>query len=359
MVTLDATEVQDENDLQEAQEAQEAQGATQAEVACMHCCGNGCDMCNGTGTLATLEESEVVAMLAELATTDEDQQPEEPEPGPVVAPASQGIAVTEEAQRAYNERKSYLEGIIGQLAIEQARLKAAVKRNRESLGDYTEQLESHINRGPERLPLFDRQTEAERAEGDGEQPTDTDDAPRPTEAASNGPGEISDTDPMPPDAVESFHAHMLATIEDGGITYGVKGTVVTAYADNEGDVFLAHWTGEPDEEGTECSTVYLIPEEYDRIEPAATPAPEASAVNSAESADSDESWRAERIDEALVKLGLTPGIAKILEGHEIVTMGDLADVPMRKGCDVSQLKGMTEKRLAKLDAATTAYWAAK
>lgn len=66
------------------------------------------------------------------------------------------VGVTDEAQRHFEERKHYLEERIGKLSIEQVRLKAAVKCNRESMNSVTEELEEHICRGPERLPLFDR-----------------------------------------------------------------------------------------------------------------------------------------------------------------------------------------------------------
>ena len=64
--------------------------------------------------------------------------------------------VTAEAQKHFNERKHALEERIGKLSIEQVRLKAAVKCNRECMNSVTEELQSHIARGPEALPLFDK-----------------------------------------------------------------------------------------------------------------------------------------------------------------------------------------------------------
>lgn len=80
--------------------------------------------------------------------------------------ASVPTGVSTEAQAAFDSRKHKLEEVIGKLAIEQVQLKAAVKRNRESLTDYTEQLENHLLRGPDQLPLFDRQPKTFNAEGD-------------------------------------------------------------------------------------------------------------------------------------------------------------------------------------------------
>jgi hypothetical protein len=73
-----------------------------------------------------------------------------------VTPQPVGSIVTDEAQRHFEARRHKLEETIGKLAIEQASLKVSVKRVRESLAEYTELLEEHLTRGPERLPLFDR-----------------------------------------------------------------------------------------------------------------------------------------------------------------------------------------------------------
>ena len=65
-------------------------------------------------------------------------------------------AVTDEAQRHYDDRKHELEEHLGRLSIEQVRLKAAVKCNREAMNTVTGELEDHLARGIVRLPLFDR-----------------------------------------------------------------------------------------------------------------------------------------------------------------------------------------------------------
>jgi hypothetical protein len=65
-------------------------------------------------------------------------------------------AVSDEAQQHYNDRKHALEEQLGKLSIEQVRLKAAVKCNREAMNTVIGELEDHLVRGPVRLPLFDR-----------------------------------------------------------------------------------------------------------------------------------------------------------------------------------------------------------
>jgi len=171
------------------------------------------------------------------------------------------IQTTDEAQAHFEAEKHRIECYIGKLAIEQARLKAAVKANREAMATYTEDLENHIDRGPERLPLFDRKPEA---------------------AAEQAATDTPLFDQAEPSAAE----------------------------------------------------------------PAAAPAPETVAA--------EEPWR-------LVKLadldGLTPKILEILEGHSLRTLGDWTDAPTAKGCDYTQLKGITEARLGKIQAAMDAYWA--
>ena len=166
------------------------------------------------------------------------------------AEASRNTAVaepTDEAQAAFDERRRQLEERIGQLAIEQARLKSAIKSNREELGEYTDDLRDHLLRGPVRLPLFDQKPTAEA------------------------------------EAVES--------------------------ANDE--------TQPPD----------------------------------------DETWRDLDIGEALPDL--SEKILEVLQEHGLNTMGDLADVAAIKGRELSQLKGVTEKRLAKLEFALEKFWAAR
>lgn len=75
------------------------------------------------------------------------------------------IIVTDEAQKDFENRKSKIEEIIGRLAIEATHIKASMKINRESTKGYTEELENHINCGPERLPLFELQGREQMAAG--------------------------------------------------------------------------------------------------------------------------------------------------------------------------------------------------
>ena len=85
--------------------------------------------------------------------------------GKLVSAATEGTpavdaapAVTDEAQRHYDARKHSLEEQLGKLSIEQIRLKAAVKCNREAMNTVTGELEDHLARGVVRLPMFDRAT---------------------------------------------------------------------------------------------------------------------------------------------------------------------------------------------------------
>ena len=100
--------------------------------------------------------------LEEIVTDKPDSEPcpdcaaAEPVAVDVVVPV-QPTGVTDGAQKHFDDRKHLLEESIGKLSIEQVRLKAAVKCNREAMNTVTEELESHICCGPERLPLFDRQ----------------------------------------------------------------------------------------------------------------------------------------------------------------------------------------------------------
>lgn len=67
-----------------------------------------------------------------------------------------------------------------------------------------------------------------------------------------------------------------------------------------------------------------------------------------------EAWRLDRLDTCLPDL--TGKILEVLADHGIKTMGDLAEVVVVTGSELSQLKGMTEKRLTKVEAAVDAYW---
>jgi hypothetical protein len=77
-------------------------------------------------------------------------------------PATQADASTtttdgppDEHQIAFDEEKHRLEEIIGKLAIERVRLKAATKSNRESIDNVTDEYESHLRRGVVRPPAFE------------------------------------------------------------------------------------------------------------------------------------------------------------------------------------------------------------
>ena len=82
-------------------------------------------------------------------------------------------AVTADAQQAFDERKHALEERIAKLSVEEVLLKASVKCNRESMNSTTEEYQSHIARGTERLPLFDRAAKSQGDLLDGIESTDT------------------------------------------------------------------------------------------------------------------------------------------------------------------------------------------
>lgn len=164
-------------------------------------------------------------------------------------PKSSRVVVSEEAQQAFEDRRHALESIVANLAIEQMALKAKIKANRQALAEYTEDLEKHLNRGPERLPLFDRA-------------------------------------PTPPETSEA--------------------------------------------------------------KPAAEETPTAVAEAAAEAEAAIDAWRALKLADLD---GLTPKIVEILDGHDIRTLGDWVDVPKLRGVEYTQLKGVTEARFEKIQAA--------
>lgn len=323
MVTLNATDVRTEDDLA-ATEASEANEEQQEAAS------------NGES------QKETETPTADTIEPAADLQPAE-SGASTPAPAVAGT-VTPEAQQSYDDLKAELEQRIGGLAIDQARLKLAIKANREAMGETTGELDRHIIYGPERHPLFDRQQSADQTEGDGAQPTGADDN--------------ADDGELPPDAVSEVKVHMLKTITQAGVDYAVIGTVVTAYVDEDGDIFLARY----DEEAGQWRRACLVDDEYELPigDQSAQPAPPAETDDSQPAADNDESWRQDRIADVLTgKNGVTKKILEILDGHDIRTMGELADAPRVKGCELSQLKGLTANRLEKIDDATAAYWAAR
>ena len=70
-------------------------------------------------------------------------------------------------------------------------------------------------------------------------------------------------------------------------------------------------------------------------------------------------WRKTKIE---TLDGITPAILKILEGNNILTMGDWADVPAKKGIEYTQLSHdgskLTEARLGKIQSAMDTWWKA-
>lgn len=94
--------------------------------------------------------------------------PEQESPVPALAPGTAATpptaptdpAITDEAQRTFDEEKSRLEEIVANLAIGQVRLKTMLKNNRDNMKAYTDELQTHLLRGPVRLPLFDKATPA-------------------------------------------------------------------------------------------------------------------------------------------------------------------------------------------------------
>ena len=248
---------------------------------------------------ATDEEVRAAKEAAEQAEAEEDDEEEEDEDDDQVEessatePVKPGeLIITDEAQADFEKRKHGLEEILGRLAIEGAHLKASTKANRESQKAYCEELEKHILRGPERLPLFEIEErrrvkaarEAKEAEAKAKQA-----GTEPT-AAAEGQAKPGNADESPRDLS------------------GNKGCQV------------------------------------------------ANRVATAEQ-EEDATWRKERIVDVLLGVcGVTEKIVELLAVHDIWTMGDLTDAPRVKGCELTQLKGITEARFQKVQDATDAFW---
>ena len=127
------------------------------------------------------------------------------------ATAATPATVTDDAQQHFDKRKHTLEERISQLSIEQVRLKAASKSNREAMTEYTQELTELLLRGPERLPLFDRVKPAE-------------DVTTETPATNDYLNEIptTDADPIAADPVATADESWRAvTVEDVGISSAV------------------------------------------------------------------------------------------------------------------------------------------
>ena len=105
--------------------------------------------------------------------------------------------------------------------------------------------------------------------------------------------------------------------------------------------------GEPhDSSDCTCSTCAAV-----RMEKAEAAEPKKADPVSGDS----EAWQATLLSSID---GIPEKILDILAGHDIRTLGDWVSAPLRLGCEYSALKGITEKRLEKIQDAMDTYWAA-
>lgn len=223
-----------------------------------------------------LEDSETFTYDESITGNDETKPASDETPAAITAKPATKLQSVDEAQAHFDAETHRIEKIIGKLAIEQVRLKSALKANREAMGTYTEDLENHIDKGPERLPLFDRKPEPE--------------------------------------------------IEDDNPYFETPINLMTG--------------GELDKP----------------VDTATEPTAEPTTETPAETETQDESWRAAKISELS---GLTPKIVEILDGHDIRTVGDWADAPKLRGIEYTQLKGITEARYEKIIAAMDPLYSSK
>jgi hypothetical protein len=137
-----------------------------------------------------------------------------------IAQPQQQYTIMPEAREAWDRRKAAIEERIGQLAIEQANLKAALKGNRKSLSDETDELKAHILRGPEKV-----WPEPAKAVNDGQATVGAAADPTPacstTPPVSGGEGsepwrsrKIADLDGLTPKIVEILDGENIRTVGD-------------------------------------------------------------------------------------------------------------------------------------------------
>ncbi len=94
-------------------------------------------------------------------------------------------------QQDFDDRRHELEGGIATAAIEQARLKVAIKINRDNIKSLTDTLEKHLRCGPGEMPLFDK-VEKEVAQADA----------------------VEDAGPLPNPAAESWRSTAIADLKE-------------------------------------------------------------------------------------------------------------------------------------------------
>lgn len=241
------------------------------------------------------------ATVSENSATVSTQQPPAPEPQTPQADYAQRVAEAQSELCA-----AVLARVDAALALKEAKdtEKAAAAR-----------LQNLLDRGPEHLPLLDKAPE---------KPADKQPAP---------PAE-----PLPEGARSWMRARVLATIAVKNVTIE-KGTELTAYTDQDGDVFILNPNNATD-------SIYLEPEEYEAVIVSQPSAP-TSAV-----ADND-AWRSVTIE----ALGIPAGICKILrEDNAITTLGQIADFS-RDGAPLTSLKKVGQLKADKIEAAMDAFWA--
>lgn len=230
----------------------------------------------------TIFDKEVAAEDSQAETETQHDNPDDernqtPENQTLPPVPETKFVITDEAQQHFDKEKRRLEERNMELFRAEGTLSQQLKTVREALKDNREDYNDLLDRGPERLSLFDQPQIASATD----------------ETASTA--EEDATEP-----VEQTKGEAVAE------TPATKTTDTPA----------------------------------EQTEPATSPPQPAN--------ESDEAWRKKPIAEID---GLTDKIIEILEGLDIRTVGDWVDVPLKRGCEYTQLKGVTEKRLEKIQAA--------
>ncbi|WP_321377043.1 hypothetical protein [Trichococcus shcherbakoviae] len=242
-------------------------------------------------TVAVANQSGTPADQPQTASEQADNSPSTaatPAPSPSVPAAH--YEVTDEAQRHFEDRIRMHEQINMQLFRKEGELQRELKSVRESLNVNREAYNELLEDGPERLPLFDKPPI---------QPT----AVIPTSSAIQ---------PAPPAETQAEESVSTPASEVGNTAADIADADITQSA----------------------STESSAPSPSESTEPV-------------QKDESNESWR----DITIAELdGLTEKIVDVLHEHDVITLGNWVDLPKNRGdgFEYTQLKGITEKRLEKI-----------
>lgn len=168
----------------------------------------------------------------EKPTTPSEPSPTDPpaaaDATPDAEPKDTTMVITDEAQEHFGKRRHNIEAVLCQLVIREAELKNSLKSCRDSIKLQREELENHLARGPERLPLFELQAR-EKAKQEAAKPaaaiepsSDEEDKPgdarveqRPYTDADGEPWrsvKIADMDGLTPKIIEILDAERITTV---------------------------------------------------------------------------------------------------------------------------------------------------